>query len=147
MLHKHLCSSVSNSCIFMITTKFQNQFKKREVTILSIHSLTHIRLIELCLEKFSIESRLIKFHESKSLIKPVKLTQNLKIKLYLQKYVRDHYSLLKTKIPLTLLGFLHLLSQFTIILMTLRVCVVGEILRMMENGREKSEEKIVFVGI
>ena len=97
--------------------------------------------------QISIESRLIKFHESKSLIKPVKLTQNLKIKLYLQKYVRDHYSLLKTKIPLTLLGFLHLLSQFTIILMTLRVCVVGEILRMMENGREKSEEKIVFVGI
>ena len=104
-------------------------------------------MIELCLEKFSIKSRLIKFHESKSLIKPIKLTQNLKFKTYLQKYIRDHYSLLKTKISLMHLGFLHLLSQFTIILKTLRVCVVGEILGMMENGREKSEDKMVFMGV
>ena len=45
------------------------------------------------------------------------------------------------------LGFLHLLSQFTIILKTLKVCVVGEILGIMENGREKSEDKMVFVGV
>ena len=71
----------------------------------------------------------------------------MKFKPYLQKYIRDHYSLLKTKIYLMHLGFLYLLFQFTIILKTLRVCVVGEILGMMENGREKSGEKMVFVGV
>ena len=73
----------------------------------------------------------------------------MKFKPYLQKYIRDHYNLLKTriaKISLTHLRFLHLLSQFTIILKT-RVYVVGQILGMMENGREKSEDKMVFVGI
>ena len=98
MLHKHLCSSVSNSCIFMITTKFQNQFKKRDVTILSIHSLTHIRLIKLCLDKFSIESRLIKFHESKSLIKPVKLTQ-IEIPTLLAKVHKGSLQFIENKNP------------------------------------------------
>ena len=147
MLHKHLSSSVSNICIFKITTKSQNQLKKREVTILSINSITHLRLIGLCLVKFSIESRLIKFHESKSLIKPVKLTRNLKFKPYLQKYIRNHYSLSKTKISLMHLGFLHLLSQFTIILKTQRFYVVGEILEIIENGTEKSGEEMDFVGV
>ena len=71
----------------------------------------------------------------------------MKFKPYLQKYIRDHYSLLKTKIYLMHLGFLYLLFQFTIILKALRVCVVREILGMMENERKKSEEKIVFVGV
>ena len=71
----------------------------------------------------------------------------MKFKPYLQKYIRDHYSLLKTKIYLMHLGFLYLLFQFTIILKALRVCVVREILEMMENEREKSGEKIVFVGV
>ena len=45
------------------------------------------------------------------------------------------------------LGFLYLLSQFTILLKAVRVYVVWEILKMMENGREKGKEKMAFVGV
>ena len=67
-----------------------------ETEILYIYIYIYI-LIELCLDKPLIKSRLIENCESWILIRPIKLSHDLEFKPYLLKYKMDHKSWLNNK--------------------------------------------------